>query len=329
MQKLQDVVWGVIGSGKVCEKKSMPAMNKIPHSRVKIVMRRNEEACKEFAFRHHISNWTLDSNNIFSDPEINAVYIATPPNTHTMYTIKAARAGKAVYVEKPMARNHQECQQMITACKEAQVPLFVAYYRRALPHFLRVKELIEKGKLGKILSVGIIFNRTTDPVDIRQPETNWRVQPKISGGGHFHDLASHQLDLLDFLFGPVINVIGKAENKAGLYVPADTIRAELTFRNGIKGTGTWNFVAADPDIKDEIIIKGDAGELHFSTFAHTRLEGVSASMGQISEEMNLPQHIQELLIRTIVAELRGEGHCPSTGESAARTSLVMDKICKE
>ncbi|MEA2077497.1 MAG: Gfo/Idh/MocA family oxidoreductase [Candidatus Marinimicrobia bacterium] len=329
MQKLQNVVWGVIGAGKVCEKKSMPAMNKIPHSQVKTVMRRNKEACRDFAIRHHISNWTLDSNKIFNDPDINAVYISTPPDTHALYTIKAAQAGKAVYVEKPMARDHRECLSMISACEKANVPLFVAYYRRALPHFLRIKELLEQGKLGQVKSVQIHFNRSPQSDEIKYPEKIWRLQPKISGGGHFHDLASHQLDLMDFLFGPIIDVKGKAENIAGLYQVADTVKADFVFQNGIVGSGTWDFVSSEPDVKDEITIFGSEGELNFSTFAHARIEGVSVSMGQISEEMILPQHIQEPLIRSIVSELRGEGKCPSTGETAARTNQVMELICSK
>ncbi len=329
MQKLQDIIWGVIGAGKVCEKKSMPAMNKIPHSRVKTVMRRNEEACMDFASRHHIPNWTLDSNTIFNDPEINAVYIATPPDTHALYTIKAAEAGKAVYVEKPMARDHHECLSMIFACKEAGIPLFVAYYRRALPHFLRVKELLAQGKIGQVKSVQINFNRSPRIDEIKNPEKVWRVRSEISGGGHFHDLASHQLDLMDFLFGPIIEAKGKAENKARLYEPADTVSAEFAFQSGVKGRGKWDFASPEPDVKDEILIVGEEGELHFSTFAHAHIEGVSSSMGQISEEMILPQHIQEPLIRTIVSELRGEGKCPSTGESAARTSHIMDIVCAQ
>jgi len=327
MKTQKEIVWGVIGAGKVCEKKSMPAMNHIPHSRVKTVMRRNERSCKDFAMRHHIPNWTLDSNEIFDDPEINAIYIATPPDTHALYTIKAARAHKAVYVEKPMARDHNECLNMIFACKQADVPLFVAYYRRALPHFLRVKELLEQGKLGQIKSVEINFNRSLRTDEVKSPEKIWRLQAEISGGGHFHDLASHQLDLMDFLFGPIIKAKGKAENKAGLYDPADTISAEFTFQHGVKGSGAWNFVSPESDVKDEISIIGDEGELYFSTFAHARIEGFSTSIGKISEEMILPEHIQEPLIRTIVAELRGEGKCPSTGKSAARTNQIMDIIC--
>jgi len=327
MKKQQEIVWALIGAGRVCEKKSMPAMNRIPFSHVKTVMRRDAAACKDFATRHHIPNWTINSADIFEDPEINAVYIATPPNTHALYAILAAKAGKAVYVEKPMARDHNECLDMISACREADVPLFVAYYRRALPHFLRVKEILDQEKLGQVKSVYINFNRSLRNDEINDPEKVWRIQPEISGGGHFHDLASHQLDLMDFLFGPIVDTKSKAENNAGLYEPADTISAEFTFQDGVKCYGEWNFVANETEVKDEIIILGEEGELHFSTFAHAKIEGVSLRMGHIFEEFILPEHIQEPLISTIVSELRGEGTCPSNGKSAARTNRIMDLVC--
>ena len=329
MKHIAETVWGVIGAGSVCEKKSLPALQKVPHSRVKTVMRRQAKACEAFAHRHGIDNWTTDSNDIFKDPQINAVYIPTPPDTHALYAIKAAQEGKAVYVEKPMARNQHECQTMIDACKAAGVPLFVAYYRRALPHFLRVKELLENGKLGHILSWKINFNRSPRPEDLNRLDNNWRVQTEISGGGYFHDLASHQLDLMDFLFGPVVDVDAQTENLAGLYEPADYINASFVFQQGIRGEGHWDFACSQPDTKDEIIITGDEGYVKFSTFDHARIEGVSERMGQISEEFILPDHIQMPLVKKIVAELRGEGECPSKGETAIRTTMLMDKICKK
>ncbi|MBN2780740.1 MAG: Gfo/Idh/MocA family oxidoreductase [Candidatus Marinimicrobia bacterium] len=327
MQRLQDIVWGVLGAGAVCEKKSMPAMEIIPHSRVKTVMRRDAGACRAFAERHRIPNWTTESEVIFRDPEINAVYIATPPDTHEPYAVRAAKAGKAVYVEKPMARNYGECRNMIKACDEADVPLFVAYYRRRLPHFLHIKELLEAKAIGTVRSVTIRFIRSARPDDIAAAESNWRIRPAVSGGGHFHDLASHQLDLMDYFFGPIRKVKGRAHNIAGYYEPADTVWAEFDFDGGIHGSGEWNFVSPAGEEEDTITVSGDEGELRFSTFAHARIEGTLSSGTALHEEMILPVHIQEPLIRTIVAQLRGEGTCPSNGESAARTSRVMEEIC--
>jgi len=327
MANKKDIVWGVIGGGRVCEKKSMPAMQIIPHSRVKTVMRRDETAGRDFILRHGIPNYTNSPADIFNDPEINAVYIATPPDSHAAYAIAAAAAGKAIYVEKPMARKHNECRAMIRECKRYNVPLFVAYYRRALPHFLRVRELLEDKAIGKTCSVRITFSRPPYREDIEDPEKNWRVLPQISGGGHFHDLASHQLDLMDFLFGPIKKAHGITGNSAGYYQPADTVAAVFSFKNGVTGCGSWCFVSPSEEQKDEILILGTKGSLRFSTFEHACIHGITDSMGVIKEEYDLPVHIQEPLIRTIVSELRGEGYCPSRGETAARTSRVMDRIC--
>jgi predicted dehydrogenase len=290
-------------------------------------MRRNIEACEEFARRHQIPYWTNQADILFKDPEINAIYIATPPDTHAYYTTKAAEAGKMVYVEKPMARNYNECLEMISACKKANVPLFVAYYRRSLPHFLRIKELIEKKHLGNIQSVNIIFNRSLRDVEIQNPDKIWRLDPNISGGGHFHDLASHQLDLLDFFFGPALNVNGTSINRSGYYKVADSVQAELVFKDQVIARGIWNFACSQEEVCDEIHILGNKGNLSFSTFAHSRIQGYSTRLGKINEEYQLPKHIQEYLIRTIVSQFQGISSCPSTGESASRTSKVMDIIC--
>lgn len=321
------IVWGVIGAGSVCEIKSMPAMYKLSNSRVKTIMRRNAIAAEDVEKRHGVPFWTQNVDDLFEDTEINAIYIATPPDTHAYYTKKAAQAGKIVYVEKPMARNYDECLDMIAECKKYDVPLFVAFYRRALPHFLRIKELIDLGNLGNIKNIDIVFNRSIRDMEKEHPEKIWRLNPVVSGGGHFHDLASHQLDLLDFLMGPIIEAKGSAENVSGYYAVADTVNAELLFEHNISAKGFWNFACTQNEVKDEIVITGDKGYVKFSTFAHTKIVGYSDFIGQINESYQLPQHIQECLIKTIISQIQGNGICPSTGISAARTSKVMDIIC--
>ena len=203
METVEKVIWAIIGAGDVCEIKSAPAMSVISNSQIKTVMRRNAEKAADYAQRHNIANWTTELDDILNDVEINVVYIATPPDSHPELAVKAAKAGKAVYVEKPMANSYAECLTMIDACKAAGVPLFVAYYRRVLPGFVKVKELVTAGVLGDVRVVNIEMYQALQPELIAKAETNWRVQPEIAGGGYFHDLASHQLDYLDFLFGEI------------------------------------------------------------------------------------------------------------------------------
>ena len=327
MKQLERVIWGVIGAGDVCEVKSVPGMYKTEHSEVKMIMRRNAEKAAGFARRHGIKHWTTDVNEILNDPDINIIYISTPPDSHCELTLKAAAAGKAVYVEKPMANTMEECQKMIEACKNAGVPLFVAYYRRALPGFNKLREIIESGEIGKVRFVNIEMYRTPRPYDYNT-EGNWRIQPGISGGGYFHDMASHQLDYLDSVFGPVVKATGIAVNQAGLYPADDMVSASLLFESGVVGTGTWCFITDKSSEKETITILGSAGHLVFNTFGSPMKINITTAEGTKLVEVLHPEHIQQPLIQTIVNELRGTGNCPSTGETGARTTNVMIDITR-
>lgn len=330
MKALNKVVWGIIGAGDVCEKKSAPAMSMIQSSRVKMIMRRNSIKAEDFAKRHNIPYWTTNEEEIFNDPEINAVYIATPPDSHAYYTTKAAQTGKAVYVEKPMAINYEQCLSMIKACHTADVPLFTAYYRRTLPGFLKVKEIIENGLIGDIRFVSIEMIQPLDTKLIADTAVNWRIHPEISGGGYFHDLASHELDFLDFLFGPITNVSGISENQANLYPADDIVTANFKFENGVVGNGMWCFSSASESQKDEIKILGSKGELSFNCFGNPMVINLCSAYNEKEEfRFSHDQPIQKDLIQLIVDELTGKGECPSTGVSGARTSRILDLITKK
>ena len=191
--------WGIIGVGDVTERKSGPGFQQAERSELVAVMRRSGDLAADYARRHDVPRWYDDADELINDPEVDAVYIATPPDSHKEYAIRVARAGKAVYVEKPMARTAQECEEMISACDEAGVALFVAYYRRAMPRFVTVKELLDSGRIGQLRSVSI---RNEQPAPVGEADDGgWRLDPEISGGGYFVDLGSHILDLLDWLLG--------------------------------------------------------------------------------------------------------------------------------
>lgn len=312
--------WGIIGCGDVTEVKSGPALYKARNSALVAVMRRNPDKARDYAERHRVPRWYSRADELINDPDVDAVYIATPPDTHAYYTIQAARAGKPVYVEKPMARNYSECLAMRSACIRAEVRLFVAYYRRALPAFLKVKSLVEEGTIGAVRFVSILLCQpaSEDPNDLP-----WRVVPAISGGGYFFDLASHQLDLLDFVIGPIAQASGHATNQAGLYRAEDAVAASFIFESGALGVGNWNFAA--PLSRDQIEIVGDQGRITFSTFAFTPVE-LETDAGVETFAFNPPEHIQQPLIQTVVDALLTRDTCPSTGLTAARTSLIMDQI---
>ncbi|MEH7382697.1 Gfo/Idh/MocA family oxidoreductase [Bacillus sp. JJ1533] len=317
------VRWGIIGCGNVTEVKSGPAFQKIANSELVAVMRRTGELARDYAERHHVPKWYQNADELIQDPEVDAIYIATPPGSHKEYTLKAAQAGKPVYVEKPMGRNFEECLEMIKACKEANVPLYVAYYRRGQQRFLKIKELLNNGAVGEVR-----FVSTTQYRKAKEDPTNlpWRVQPKLAGGGLFFDLASHTLDILDFLLGPIKEVRGFASNHGGLYEAEDIVTGTYLFETGIHGVGSWCFTAFQNEDINEIV--GSKGKLTFSTFGD---EPVVLTTENGTEEWSFerPQHVHQPLVETIVAELTGKGGvCPSTGESGARTNWVMDEMVR-
>lgn len=335
IKKINDAVvkWGIIGVGDVCEVKSAPAMQIIHNSEVVAVMRRSEEKVKDYAARHQISKWYTDADQLIADSEVNAIYIATPPNAHAEYVVKAAQAGKPVYVEKPMARSVNECDQMIDACRQADVPLYVAYYRRRLPNFEKIKSLLEEKAIGDVRLVKLELFKTIDPDVVANitssMSVNWRINPEVSGGGYFFDLAAHQLDFLDYIFGPIKSVHGFADNQAGLYQAADVINGAFKFENGISGSGSWCFTVDPSAAKDEMQIIGSQGTITISFFGApiVTLEKSEDSAKEVFE-FEMPKHIQQPLIQTIIDDLLGVGVCPSLGESASRTNWVMDELTK-
>ena len=325
---MEQIRWGIIGCGAVTELKSGPAFQKVQYSNLEAVMRRDGAKAKDYAKRHQVPKWYDDARKLIHDPEVNAIYIATPPDTHAKYAVQAMEAGKPVYVEKPMARNYRECLEMNKVCISTGTPLFVAYYRRALPGFLKVKDLIEKGNIGKIRYVQIRLNKAFMNGDLDPENLQWRVIPDISGGGHFFDLASHQLDYLDFLFGPITEANGLAKNQAGKYPAEDIVLANFKFKSGVLGNGSWCFTTDLSSDEDILEIIGEKGKIIYSTFNPVPIEVITSKGTEFIRYKN-PENIQFNLIQNIVAELRGEGKCPSTGKSAARTSRVMDIIVKD
>lgn len=323
---LTNVRWGIIGCGNVTEIKSGPAFSKIANSELIAVMRRNKGLAQDYAKRHNIPRWYDDADDLINDPEVNAIYIATPPAFHKEYTIKAAMAGKPIYVEKPMALNWEESLDMIQACEKTNVPLYVAYYRRAMPKFLKIKEIIESGILGDIRFVSTRHYSSSKGMKSDSITPPWRVQPHLSGGGLFFDVASHTLDILDFLLGPIEEAKGFASNQSGTYEVEDIVTATYKFESGVHGTGTWCFSTHEDFEMNEIV--GSKGKITFSTFGEQPIEMLSDE-GTERWAFDADAHIQQPLIKTVVGDLLGTGHCRSTAESAIRTTRVMDELVKD
>ena len=333
---MKTIRWGMIGCGEVAEQKSGPALYRAANSQLVAVADRNRDRAEGFARRHGVGRWHDDAEAIFRAPDVDIVYAATMTESHKDLVLRAAAAGKAVLTEKPMAMTHADCLAMIDACRQAKVPLWVAYYRRALPRFLKVRELIESGAIGEPRMVVIRhFQRIPTPEQMKGPFWGWRLDPKRSGGGIFFEAVGHTLDILDYILGPIASARSFADNQAGAYAPEDIVTGSFRFASGVHGSGAWCFSADCDDEGNEIV--GSRGRITFSTFPPLAPPSgrppvpIRLIRGDAVEEFPVadPPYTHQPLVQTIVDEMNGQGQCPSNGETAARTTRVIEDCLAE
>jgi predicted dehydrogenase len=325
---MQQINWGIIGCGSVTEIKSGPAFNKVAGSKLVAVMRRNKQKAKDYALRHKVPLWYADADELINDTGVNAVYVATPPSSHATYAINAMEKGKVVYVEKPMASNYADCVKMNEVAARTGMPLYVAYYRRSLPYFIKVKEIIDSGVLGKLLFARIDFHIPPRAEDYENTGLPWRVIGEIAGGGYFYDLACHQIDLFDWFFGNVSQAWGRRFNRLGLYDVEDLVMAGLVYESGLPVNGSWCFVTENSQHDDTVRIFGSKASLEFSTFRFTPIR-VTGEQGTEEFLPPNPENIQYWFIKNMVEELQGIRSKTCNGEAAARTNWVMDKLLEK
>ncbi|WP_315404674.1 Gfo/Idh/MocA family oxidoreductase [Hoylesella saccharolytica] len=323
---MKEISWGFIGCGEVTEKKSGPAFNEVSGSHVEAVMSRTEEKARSYAERHRIKKWYTDPNELITDIDVSAIYIATPPSSHATFAIMAMRAGKPVYVEKPLAASYEDCVRINRVSEQTGIPCFVAYYRRYLPYFQRVKEIIVNGVIGKIINVQIRFS--VPPRDLDYKSTDhlpWRLQPDVAGGGYFYDLAPHQLDLIQELFGVITRAHGYCANRAHLYNVEDTVSAVFEFESGVVGSGSWCFIGHQSAKEDCIEVIGDKGMLSFSVYNYDPIRLITTE-GAVNINVENPPYVQLPIIKSVIEDLQGIGTCECTSVSATPVNWVMDRI---
>ena len=320
------IKWGFIGCGEVTEKKSGPAFSEVEGSSVVAVMSRNKDHVRHYALSHNIPKWYTDAQELIDDPDVNAVYVATPPSSHATYAIMAMKAGKPVYVEKPLASTYEDCARVNRISEQTGVPCFVAYYRRYLPYFQRVKQIVQDGTLGKIQNIQVRFAVPPRQLDYEHPETlPWRLQPEIAGGGYFYDLAPHQLGLLQDMFGVILEARGICANRGELYQAEDSISACFSFENGLPGSGSWCFVAHESAREDSIEIIGDRGKVIFSVFDYAPIQ-LHTSEGAREIVVPNPSYVQFPLIKSVIEHLQGLDVCTCTSVSATPVNWALDRI---
>ncbi len=324
---MNTINWGIIGCGDVTEKKSGPAFNKVAHSALVAVMRRNAAKAEDYAKRHGVPKWYSDAQQLIDDPEINAIYIATPPSSHAAYTLAALKAGKHVYVEKPMALSAAQCREMVHVAKQYNRKLTVAHYRRQVPLFKKVKELIDTKSIGDIRFAHLTLFQSLKPSLVAQTAEAWRIDPAISGGGLFHDLAPHQLDLMLYYFGAVKNFCGVSTNQSKMNGADDLVSGQILFDNGIVCNGLWSFSVPKSEVLDVCTIIGSEGKIAFAVFGNYIDITKNGSTQKL--EFQMPEHIQQPMIEQVVQYFLGDGENPCAGESGIRVMEIIDRFCNK
>ena len=317
--------WGIIGCGNVTEVKSGPAFQKTEGFEIVAVMRRDLEKAADYAKRHSIKKHYSNADDLINDPEVDAIYIATPPDSHKFYGLKVALAGKLCYIEKPLASNYQDSLAILNAFSAKNLPLFVAYYRRSLPRFEKIKSWLDEKCIGEIRHVNWSFMRPPSAIDI-SGEYNWRTAISVAPGGYFDDLASHGLDLFVHLFGEISKASGVNLNQQNLYSTKDAIAATWLHKSGITGTGSWNFGCQF--LEDTATIYGSKGKITFSVFEENNIL-LETENGKTELFIAHPENVQLFHIKKMQEHLIGISSHPSTGLSAVHTNWVMDQILGE
>lgn len=317
---MNKISWGIIGCGDVTEIKSGPAFNLVPNSRLAAVMRRDAAKAADYAKRHHVKRWYQDADALINNKEINAIYIATPPAYHEEYALAAFKAGKPVYVEKPMALDSAGCMRMLEAAEKYSCKLSIAHYRRAQPKFLELKRLIREKVIGDIMLVELKFMQAPQS----GIENTWRIDPKISGGGLFHDLAPHQLDLMVYFFGNPEKASGHSYNKGNNYNADDLVNGVIEFENGVKFRGEWNFNAQPENETDLCEITGTKGTLRFPVFGNMCALTLNGKTSDLIFD-HLP-HVQQPMIEQVVNYFLDKGPNPCPAIEAIEVMKVMDRF---
>lgn len=319
---MDDIRWGIIGCGDVTEVKSGPAFNKVAHSSLVAVMRRDAEKAQDYARRHHVPRWYADAQQLIDDPDVNAVYVATPPRYHEAYTLAALAAGKPVYVEKPMATTAAAAERMLAASVQTGVALCIAHYRRILPLFQQVKQLLDGGRIGSVRFASLRFAQPAQSSVIAQTAHNWRIDPTLSGGGLMWDLAPHPLDLMHYFFGPPLEAYGLCANQGGQYAAEDMVMGGMRLPNNVLFTGYWCFTVPPELAEDRCEIVGSAGRIVFSMYRPEYTVWADGQEETVTVEP--PAHIQQPMIEGVVRYFRGEGPNPCPANEAIPMLRVME-----
>ncbi len=263
--------WGLIGCGDIAQKRVAPALRDLSFCELIAISRARSDLAEGFARQFGAKRWYSNWKEMMADPEVDAVYVATPVHMHAAQAIAAAEAGKHVLCEKPMAMNVAECDQMIAACQASNVKFGVAYYRRFYPVIGRVKALVESGGIGAPVLVQINAFEWFNPGD-SEPRS-WLIKKEFAGGGPMFDFGCHRIEVLLNIFGPIKHVISMSANILFEREVEDTTIASFQFEQGGCGVLTVTHAAREP--QDTLQVFGSLGSIHLPVLNEGKMRVIS------------------------------------------------------
>ncbi len=301
--------WIVIGIGDITIRRVIPAVLAEPRCNLYGLVTR--DAAK--AAPYNTRSWpSLDE--ALKDPAIDAVYVGTPVFLHAPQTIQALRAGKHVLCEKPMAMNEPEARLMVDAARESGKVFGVAYYRRCYPKVQRAKELIAQGVIGKPVFAELTNHMWFDGTGHR----GWLFDPAKAGGGPLFDIASHRIDVLNFLFGPPQKVAAQLSNAVHHYAVEDNATVMIEYPEDVRGVVDvrWNSKIN----RDECRIRGTDGEMEMSP-----LNGPDLIYPGGRESLPVHANVHLPTLSNFVDAVEGKGELLASGESSYWTDWITEQ----
>lgn len=301
--------WIVIGIGDIATRRVIPAIQAEPRSRLHGLVTRDPAKAAPYNTRAYR---TLDE--ALEDSAAGAVYVGTPVFLHAPQTIQALRAGKHVLCEKPMAMNEAEARRMLEAADKSGKLFGVAYYRRCYPKVQRAKELIAAGAIGKPVFAELTNHMWFDGTGSR----SWLVDPAKAGGGPLFDIASHRIDVLNFLFGKPTSVSAQLSNVVHHYAVEDNATVMIEYENGVRGVVDVRWHSRVN--RDECRIRGTAGEIEMSP-----LNGPALTYPGGREDLPPHENLHYPIIENFVDAVEGRAPLLASGASSFWTDWVTER----
>jgi 1,5-anhydro-D-fructose reductase (1,5-anhydro-D-mannitol-forming) len=306
--------WIVVGIGDITTRRVIPAIQAEPRSHLYGLVTRDPAKAEPFQVR----SWT-SLQEALSDSSVQAVYIATPVFLHAPQAIQALSAGKHVLCEKPMAMNHAEAQSMVQAAKESGMTLGVAYYRRHYPKVQRAKQLLAAGVIGQPVLAELTCHLWLDGSDSHR---SWLTDPAKAGGGPLFDIASHRIDVLNFLFGQPLRATGHLSNAVHHYGVEDNATVMIEYEGGVRGIVDVRWHSRIR--RDECRIRGTEGEMDLSP-----LNGPEILYPGGSEDLPAHDNFHIPLLNNFVDSVLGIAPLLTSGVASSWTDWVTERARQE